>query len=157
MGATGQANRIGLVEESVGDIDPDTGKLVNPNSVKRARRVDMLEVWHKKGSISTRAYNAAEKLRNAFEETMRSPGWSDNDRVQSSPKPDQMVAIKIDRISRFHAVNRLVGASDRALINPAVLRSGETLFVGYPNTRRHYRRGIADLNAALERLADKMG
>ena len=33
------------------------------------RRVDMIEVWHRKRVISTDGYNAAEKLHDAFERT----------------------------------------------------------------------------------------
>ena len=54
MGADGPANRIGLIEEAATEIDPETGKETpNPNNVKRARRVDMLEVWHRRGWITT--------------------------------------------------------------------------------------------------------
>ena len=49
-GATGPANRVGLVTEPAVDADPVTGKIVNPNGIKRARRVDMLEIWHSKGA-----------------------------------------------------------------------------------------------------------
>ena len=37
-GADGPANRIGLVIEDRGDTDPTTGKKINPNGVKGARR-----------------------------------------------------------------------------------------------------------------------
>src|SRR5574343_771695 len=122
-GADGQANRVGLVEEPAVDIDPKTGKPEsNPNNVKRMRRVDMLELYHKRGIITARQWNAAEKLRSVFEATMQSPGWSDNDRVQSSPKPDHAVAIQIARIPRFHAIAKLVPERDMPIIDACVLR-----------------------------------
>lgn len=152
LGATGKANRCGLVIEDGGDIDPETGKRINPNSIKRARRVDMLEVWHRKGDISATGYNAAVKLRDAFEATARAPGWPDNDRVQSSPKPDHAVAIQIDRMSRFHAYHQHVSADDREIIDACVLRSGTPA-----SLKRYrgpgYRDGMAHLHDALERLA----
>lgn len=156
MGASGQANRLGLVVEEAMDADPATGKIVNPNGVKRARRVDMLEVWHKKGVISTRGFNAAERLRDAFEATERAPGWPDNDRVQSSPKPDHAVTIQIDRLSRYHSVSRCVASDDREIIDACVLHRGT------PGSLRQYRRenyqaGLRHLHDALDRLSDAIG
>lgn len=152
MGATGQANRSNLVIEQVGDMDTATGAIINPNGVKRARRVDMLEVWHKKGVISTAGFNAAEKLRDAFEATERAPGWPEAERVDSSPKPDHAVTIQIDRMSRFHVYHRHVSAEDREIIDACVLRGGT------PGSLRQYRRekwqaGLRHLHDALDRLA----
>lgn len=151
FGARGSANQQGLVIEDATEETPD-GRTANPNGVKRARRVDMLERWHRLGQISTAGYNAAEKLRDAFEATGRAPGWPDNDRVQSSPKPDQAVEIQIDRLSRFHVVAKHVSGEDRAIINHCVLSGG------IPSGLREYRgrnhaKGIAHLRDALDRLA----
>ena len=156
MGATGPANRRNLVVEDAMDADPVTGKVINPNGVKRARRVDMLEVWHRKGVISTAGFNAAEKLRDAFEATERTPGWPDNDRVQSSPKPDHAVTIQIDRLSRYHAIARHVTPEDRPILNACVLHRG------IPSSLRQYRgygyqAGLAHLRDALDRLARAIG
>lgn len=121
-GASGQANRHGLIVEERGDKDPRTGKTVNPNGVTGVRRVDLLEYWHRRGTISTEGYNAAEKLRDAFEGTMRGkPSLPDNDRVQSSPKPDYAVTIQIERISRYDRLMRHVRQDDRAIITACVL------------------------------------
>lgn len=162
QGATGQANRIGLVEEPATELDPTTGKpQPNPNGVKRMRRVDMLERYHRLGIISTRAWNAAERLRDAFEATQRSPGWPDNDRVQSSPKPDHAVTIMVDRISRFHSINRLVPACDVPIINACVFHMnapGSAIINGVrPYRYGGHERGLQHLRDALERLANAMG
>lgn len=162
MGAMGPANRIGLVEEAATDITPE-GETPNPNGVRRARRVDMLEVWHGRWVrqhkvpntdrlmpyITTRQYNAAVLLRNAFEATARAPGWPDNDRVQSSPKPDHAVTIQIDRLSRFHAIARHIAASDRAILDWCVLQGRMPKGVGDALSA-----GQAHLREALDRLAD---
>lgn len=81
----------------------------------------MLEVWHRRGWITTAGFNAAEKLRDAFEATQRAPGWPDNDRVQSSPKPDHAVTIQIDRLSKYHVIARLILAADMQIIAACVL------------------------------------
>jgi hypothetical protein len=160
-GATGPANRIGLVQEPATEFDPVTGKpQPNPNNVKRMRRVDMLERYYRLGLISARAWNAAERLRDAFEATMRSPGWPDNDRVQSSPKPDHAVAIMVDRISRFHAINRLVPREDVPIIDACVFHMnapGSAIIDGArPYRKNGHEKGVKHLRDALERLADAM-
>ena len=155
-GATGLANRENLVIEDAADMDPETGRVINPNNIKRARRVDMLEVWHRKGVISTAGFNAAEKLRDAFEATHRAPGWPDNDRVQSSPKPDHAVAIQIDRMSAFHAINRHIVADDHEIIDACVLHSGSPMRIGRYRGRG-YQAGLDHLRDALDRLARAIG
>jgi hypothetical protein len=153
FGAKGQANQIGLVVEDAAEITP-AGKAANPNGVKRARRVDMLELWHRRGEITTAGYNAAEKLRDAFEATERAPGWPDNDRVQSSPKPDHAVTIQIDRLSKYHAIARHIHRDDRELISHCVLSRGTPC--GLMRYRRKPVEGKAALRDALERLAANM-
>lgn len=158
MGAMGPANRHNLITEEAAHIDPETGKATNPNGVKRMRRVDMLEIWHRKGEITTAGFNAAEKLRNAFERTECAPGWPDNDRVQYSPKPDHAVAIQIDRISAFHHIARHTHPDDRAIIGHCVLSKGipATLRVHgvRPYHGRGYDAGLRHLSDALDRLAN---
>lgn len=156
-GATGPANRIGLVVEERGEIDPKSGKMRNPNGVTGVRRVDLLEYWHKRGTISTAGFNAGEKLRNAFEATMRSkPALPGNDRVQSSPKPDLAVDIIVDRISAFERLMRHVVTKDRDIISACVLGNATPAAI-----RRYrgagYRHGLAHLREALDRLADRLG
>lgn len=157
MGANGPANRRGLKQEDAMEADPVTGKTSNPNGVKRMRRVDMLERWHRKGQISAAGYTAACALRNAFEATGRTPSVDPTqDRVDSSPKPDHAVEIQIDRVSRFHAINRHVAAEDRAIIDACILSGGT------PASLRQYRQakypqGMKHLHDALERLARAIG
>ena len=157
MGATGPANRAGLVIEARGDVDPTTGTRANPNGVKGARRVDMLEIWHRKGIITTNGYNAAERLRNAMEATMRAPGWPDNDRVQSSPKPDHAVTIQIDRISAFHAIAKHIAPPDQPIIYHCVINGGIPASLRVDGSRpyhgRGYQIGLQHLSDALDRLS----
>ena len=153
-GATGPANRRGLIIEQRGDIDPDTGETINPNGITGARRIDLLHYWLKRGSISTAGYNAAVMLKDAFDDTMRSkPSLPDNDRVQSSPKPDHAVAIQIDRISRYQKLARYVAAEDKSLISACVL-DGQHPSRVYGALRT--REGLAHLREALDRLSDAM-
>lgn len=153
-GATGQANRIGLVVEERGEKDATTGKVTNPNGVTGVRRVDLLEFWHRRGSITTEGYNAAEKLRDAFEATMQGkPALPDNDRVQSSPKPDHAVTIQIDRISRFDYLMRHVHFADRRIVIPCVLEGKHPSSVYGPLASAA---GFQHLRMALGRLSDAL-
>lgn len=159
MGAMGQANRVGLVEEQATDVTPD-GETPNPNGVKRMRRIDMLEVWHRKGVLSARAFNAGESLRNAFCATQKAPGWPDNDKVQSSPKPDHAVTVQIGRLSTFAAIYGLVIQSDRAILDHCILSERIPASLVHDGRRPYagprYQDGLDHLRAALERLADAM-
>lgn len=150
----GQANRHGLVIEERGEVDPKTGKMQNPNGVTGVRRVDLLEFWHRRGSISTEGFNAAEALRNAFEATMRGkPALPGNDRVQSSPKPDHAVDIMIDRISRYQEIMRHVHIEDRDIIMACVLDGRHPSHIYGP---LKLREGFEQLRNALDNLADSM-
>ena len=141
---------LAVVEER-GEVDPRTGRMLNPNRVCGLRYRDLLEVWHTRGVISGAGHDAAVRLRDAFEATQRAPGWPDNDRVQSSPKPDHAVTITVERISAFHRLNRLVAAGDRAIVDACVLEQGTPARAGYKGER--YQDGLAHLCAALDRLA----
>lgn len=159
-GATGPANRIGLVVEERGTADA-TGKITNPNRVTGARRVDMLKFWSERGTITPEGYSVATALRAAFENTQRSPGTSfEQDRVDSSPKPDHAVAIQIDRISGFHKINRHLAQADVALVHHVVLHGGTPATWRVRGTRPYhgpnYPAGLRELSAALDRLAKAM-
>jgi hypothetical protein len=65
-GASGQANRLRLVEESAIEVDPRTGKRSNPNGVRRVRRKSWVEVYHNQGNITLDQMEAARRLYEAF-------------------------------------------------------------------------------------------
>lgn len=154
-GATGAANRVGLVVEERGEVDAATGKVTNPNGVTGVRRVDLLDFWHGRGSISTGGMNAAKILRAAYERTLCGPpALPDNDRVQSSPKPDHAIDIQIDRLSGFERIMRLVADEDREIVTVCVLDGGHPgrVYGGPRNTE-----AFAHLRSALDRLHEAMG
>lgn len=154
-GATGQANRIGLVVEERGEVDPATGKVVNPNKVTGVRRVDLIEFWAQRGTISEGGATAAKALRSVYDDTLRGPpALPDNDRVQSSPKPDHAIDIQVERISRFARLMRLVADQDREIVTVCVLDGGHPARV-YGATRT--AEGFTHLREALNRLHAAMG
>lgn len=149
------AQRAGKVLEDATYTNEDTGEKVNPNNVRRARRIDVAESLRNRGKISDGGFKAASKLREVWEGTMRRPPAIKAVQVDSSPKPDQAIAMQIDRQSRFHAVARLVPQDDWPLIEHVVLANRSLTSLGYRNAR--FTMGCHRLSGALDSLADKLG
>lgn len=79
----------------------------------------------------------------------------DNDRVQSSPKPDHAITIMIDRISRFTTLMGYVAVDDREIISRCILDGAHPGRL--PQYRgEKYRLGFDHLRDALDRLAVSM-
>lgn len=148
------AQRAGRVVEDVTETDPATGKRVNPNAVKRARRIDMAESYHKQGLITERQMKAAIKLREAYEATMRGPAAIKAVQVDSSPKPDQHIAITIDRVSKFIAISRHIPQPYEGIVKHVAIdnRSIGSMYKG-----RLHAKGVLMLREGLDLLADAMG
>jgi len=161
MGADGPANRRGLIVESAGDIDNETGEVINPNGIKRARRVDMLDVWQGKGEISKGQWNTAVTLRAAWEATQQAPGTDyARPRVDSSPKPDHAVAIAADRITILRNSWDRVHPDDHSFLKhvvalggiPATYRPDGGLRIYHG---RNYASGMQALRDALDRAGSQ--
>lgn len=154
MGATGPANRARLVVESAGDIDPETGKEINPNGIKRARVVDILETWRKSGAIDTAQWNTAVVLRAAWERTEQAPGTDyAAPRVDSSPKPDHAISIQIDRISALNAAWARVHGDDREFLYHCVVRGLIVATYRHQGKRPYHGAGYA---AGMQALRDAL-
>lgn len=156
QGATGPANRIGLVTEERGALDPDKGR-VNPNGVKGARRVDMLEIYHARGWISDRGYTAGETLRDAWAGTQRGKGMDYTaERVDSTPKPDASIDIQIDRVSRLVSLSKRIHPDDHDIIYTVAYEQRPIAHLRQYRGRNH-EAGKRHLFSAFERLADALG
>ncbi|MDF3606315.1 hypothetical protein PE067_09305 [Paracoccus sp. DMF-8] len=155
-GAMGQANRHGLVIEERGEVDPKTGKIQNPNCVTGVRRYDMLEIYHKRGWISTAGYNAGCLLRMAWLKVSvgTCPPWL-RERVDSSPKPDAAVAIQIDRVSALLKVSRMVPVEDERIVS-CVCCDGNAIGALREYRGRKHEDGKAHLKIALDRLSERI-
>ena len=105
--STSAQNTLKIIEP-VEQKDENTGKMVNPNGVKRARRLSVAEAYRKTGNLTARQASAADKLLKAWEKNHRSPPAIKEIQVDNSPKPDAHIAIKIDRISAYHAIAKLI-------------------------------------------------
>lgn len=154
LGPQTAAQSANKILEDAAEPDPETGVIHNPNGVMRARRVDMLEVYHRRGWISTRGFVAADRLRRAWLNTQRAPGGYPL-RVDTSPKPDQSIDILLSRISTLAALSAHISQDDRAILECIVYHD---LALGHlPAFRgRHFRAGVKKMAEALERLADQL-
>ena len=155
-GAMGAANRVGLVVEGRGEINPRTGKAENPNGVTGVRRVDMLEVYFRRGAISVEGYNAGERLRAAWLRTEMGLGakWI-SDRVDGCAGFQSALSVQIDRVSALARLSRAIGDGDRRIIGVVVYDGGGIGALPEYRGRRH-QAGLVAMHDALDRLAERM-
>jgi hypothetical protein len=155
MGAKGPANRVNLVQEPVTWTN-EKGEQVNPNNVKRMRRVDMLQKYARDEVITNRQLIAGATLRDAWSKTELGQGRDYSDPVvDSSPKPDQAIDIRIDRMSAYLSVSKLVPPEDKEILQ-AVACEGRAIAHLRQYRYRNVPKGKAHLAEALERLADRL-
>lgn len=155
-GAMGQANRIGMVVEERADVDPETGKRVNPNGVTGVRRVDLLEVYHKRGVISARGYMAGQHLRQAWLQTeMGQCSPFAREAIDTSLKLDAAMAVMVDRISSYKKANSFTSAGDSAILS-VVICSGDSVGAIKEYRGEMHEVGLVHLRDAMDRLADRM-
>lgn len=143
------------VTEDAEFFDEETGEAVNPNGVKRARRIDLVEHYHRKGVIDRRQMLAGLALRVAFEGTQRTAPAIKKVQVDSTPKPDQHVEIMIDRISRFADIYEGMNPGDREVLDCVVLNNSTPAWLKKYRGPR-YRVGIERMQEALSKLADRL-
>lgn len=152
MGTGTAAQRAGLVIEDAAYTDPETGKKVNPNGVKRARRVDLVESLHNRGILSKRQYLAAQALIMASERVEMTGSALKKVQVDTSSKPDAANVVKIDLQRKVSDIERMVPRQQWVVIECVVLHNRTVARVGYKG--RAYRRGQEILAEGLDKVAD---
>lgn len=121
MGASGPANRIGLVEEQRGEID-ESGKVVNPNSVRGVRRRSWPETYMEQGKLTIGQLNTARELIDASEGRKAQDPLAaiKIDRQTGTPDPQ---AAAFDKRRKFHAMWARVPTWARPVIEHVVLNN----------------------------------
>lgn len=150
MGALGPANRA-----RVSKVTP--AMKPNPNGISQMKYYDMLEVYHQRGLITDRGFDAGNKLRAAWETTQKGMGndWS-KPMVDSTPKPDAAVAVMVDRVSALVRITRQIPQHDAAILEGVACQGLPIGRVpGYSDMR--HDQGKAHLREALDRLAERLG
>lgn len=159
MGPDTTAQRAGRVIEAADWVDPETGERKNPNNVRRARRIDLVESYYRRSSnplINERQFRAAVALRNAFEATQRTPPAIKAIQVDSSPKPDANVAMMIERQSKYHAIAKHVPKESAAVIDMVVI-CGHSIGHHRDYRNRNHANGVALLRLGLTAVANGLG
>lgn len=159
MGPDTAAQKAGRIIEPADYVDEETGEKVNPNGVRRARRIDLVESYHKRDRnpiLDKRQFMAATSLREAYLQTQRTAPAIKKVQVDSSPKPDAHVEIMIDRLSKFSGLMKCVPTEAKSVVDIVVL---ENQAVG---SLREYRgsghaKGVIRLQGALNLIADQLG
>ena len=88
-------------EQAADWVDPETGKKVNPNGVKRVCKLSSAALYRSQGKLTPRQANAAEAVLFAWERNLRTPPAIKKVQVDVSSKPDAHIAILIDRVSAY--------------------------------------------------------
>ena len=157
-GATGRANKRGLVTEEA--VDPQADKdSPNPNRVTRKRRVEWIEAYTKKGWLDGRQYTIAIALRDAAEGARNADPLAafgnKIDRAAGCPDP---LAVAYDRRRRFHDMWPLVPPHTRFVVEWVVIDNKP--LGGIPGARGSgpaIRRHLDRLCAGLDALAERWG
>ena len=152
-GASGPANRKQLITEERGEMNIETGKIINPNNVTGVRRLSVAALYCRKGLLTTRQSAAAHKLLLAWEQKDRSPAAIQEAKVDHSPKPDDRTAMLVDRQMEYIKVSRHVPPQFAPFIN-WVARDDKHL-TSMPGYRRTVY--MDRLRKGLDLMADNLG
>ena len=152
LGMKTPAAQAGAIIEDATWFDPDKGENVNPNGVKRARRLSVAETYERQGHLTKRQAEAAKTVLEAWEQNFRSPAPISGDRVDSSPKPDAHIAIQISRRSKYHQISKLIVTYRPYVLHVARDDKFLTSLAGYRKDGRY----MARLQEGLDALADRI-
>ncbi|MEL7299357.1 MAG: hypothetical protein AAFM92_03145 [Pseudomonadota bacterium] len=150
-GDHGTATAAAMRGTELVEVVDENGK--NPNRMKRRQRVCRLDVMLKRGWITMRQHQAGRFIQDAYGRVQSlSSGGPLKERVQSSPKPDKVVASQVDAVSTLKLAMDCVPRSARDIVE-AVCWHNEPMTV---LVRRGDRRAPARLKDALDRVADRL-
>lgn len=97
-GDHGTGTTLATMGTIIEEITNDEGR--NPNNVARRRRVEAIDAMR---GLSMRQWQAAREIRDAYCQCEKlSSGSPLKEQVDSSPKPDETIAIQVDAQSRLH-------------------------------------------------------
>ena len=121
QGATGPANRIGLVDQERGEVDLATGKVINPNRVFGKVRMPIFMRYLRQGRITPEHAAAAQRLYAAYAgHPTRDPLAAITDRVDGGGNDDPNVTL-LDRRREFHQLKAMVPAHCWPVVEHVVL------------------------------------
>jgi hypothetical protein len=154
FGASGPANQDGLIIEPRGDLDPETGRVTNPNTRLGARRETWVDRYLRVGKLTVAQASMARWLRDAAE------GRGSQDplqalRIDRQAGGSDPAAAAFDARRAFHRMWALLPAWARPVIERVVLedRPLRSLCQSGQQEARHLdrlQRGLDELRDAVE-------
>lgn len=122
----------------------------NPNRMAMRRRVNVIDTLT---SLTMRQLQAAKEIQNAYGKVESlSSGGPLKEQVQSSPKPDAVIAAQVDAQSRLAHAMKAVHRSERAIVEHICWHNQKPRTLN--QTERN--RWLARFCASLDRVADHM-
>lgn len=153
-GATGPANLDRMIEEERGDLDPETGKIINPNRYKGLRRQPWFETYAKQGKITQEQHAAAARLFAAYEGfPARDPLAALGEMVDRSLWVNDPLAVKVDQRREFYQLWRDIPQSSKPIVEHVVLRDRPARAMAGCKTGTQEGRHIERLRAGLDAIA----
>ena len=122
----------------------------NPNRIAIRRRVNVIDTLT---SLTMRQLQAAKEIQDAYSKVESlSSGGPLKEQVQSTPKPDAVVAAQVDAQSRLARAMKAVHRSERGVVECICWRNQK------PTTLRRAdrRRWMARFTSALDKVADHL-
>ena len=153
-GATGPANRLGLIEEAATEIDPETGReMKNPNRVTRMRRRPWVDAYVLQGKLTIAQASIARELRDAAEGARIADPLAalrgQIDRQSRAPDPQ---AAAFDARRKFHRMWRRVPDFAKPVVEAVVVEDRPvSSFARGSSVERQMKRlaqGLDDLRKA---------
>ncbi len=143
------------VVEPADYIDPETGKVINPNGVVRARRETWVHTYLRKGKLTQRQANIAEELVEA------SLGMRASDplaalRIDTSRGFNDPAAEQIDRRKKFRMMWKTLPAFAEAVIRHVVLNDMSLRSMPRCSSGAAEARHLDRLQRGLDTIADAM-
>ena len=120
MGASGPANREGLVREGRPFVDPETGQESNPNGIHGMRRQTWVDRYVRNGTLTTRQANVARALYAASQGKLRQDPLSAL-RIDRTGEVNDPQAASVDARRDFHRMWAMVPEYAKAVVERVVL------------------------------------
>lgn len=122
----------------------------SPNNMGRRQRVNVIDTLT---SLTMRQVQAAKEIQTAYGKVdSLSSGGPLKEQVQSTPKPDAVVAAQVDAQSRLARAMKAVHRSERAIVEHICWHNQRPLSLD----RTQRRRWLARFTASLDRVADHL-
>lgn len=143
------------VVEPADYIDPETGKVINPNGVVRARRETWVHTYLRKGKLTQRQANIAEELVEAAL-GMRASDPLAALRIDVSPGANDPTVERIDRRKKFRMMWKLLPVYAEAVIRHVVLNDMSLRSMPRCSSGAVEARHLDRLQRGLDAIADAL-